>query len=61
MIINDVFSLFYFPILYFGFLQLQHLFGPGILGLNGFIALVFILTVILLPFIWIYVWVKKTP
>jgi len=58
MVINDVITLFYLPILYFGFMQLQHLFGSGIYGFNGFVTLVFLLAALAMPFIWLLVWFK---
>ena len=59
MVINDVASVLYLPILIFGFYQFQELFGEGYLGFNGFISLVFVLACLALPFIWTAVWCKK--
>lgn len=58
-VINDVFSIFYVPILWFGFSQFQTLFGSGYLGFNGFICLIFVLASISLPFLLFLVWWKK--
>ena len=59
MIINDIASVLYIPILVFGFYQFQELFGEGILGFNGFISLVCVLLCLALPIVWTIVWCKK--
>ena len=61
MALNDILSLFYVPITYFGFWQFHHLFGTGIYGFNGFVTLVFVLSTILLPIIYLILWCKRTP
>jgi hypothetical protein len=61
MVVNDVLSLFYLPILYFGFLQLQTLIGPGIYAFNAAATLIFIALAITLPIIWTTVWYRRTP
>jgi hypothetical protein len=58
MVVNDVITLFYLPILYFGFLQLQHLFGEGIYGFNVFATLLFVIAALAMPFVWLLVWFK---
>jgi len=59
MVINDVISVLYIPILVFGFYQFQDLIGDGILGFNGFISLLSVLACLAIPFIWTVVWYKK--
>ena len=62
MVLNDVFSLFYFPLLYFAFMQL-----PRVPASSGFYALNYAVTVILLllalivPFAWWVLWKVRTP
>ena len=59
MILNDIASVLYLPVLIFGFYQFQELFGEGYMGFNGFITLVFVLAFLALPFIWTAIWCKK--
>lgn len=61
MIINDILSLFYLPITYFGFWQIRHLFGSGIYGFNGFATLFFLISAIVVPIVWLGFWCKRTP
>lgn len=58
-IINDIFGIFYLPILWFSFYQFQKLFDKGYLGFNGFVCLVLVLAALALPFVWGAVWWKK--
>lgn len=62
MVINDIVSIFYLPITYFGFLQMTHLFdAPGIYSFNGVMALIFLMVAIIVPIAWIVLWCKRTP
>ena len=62
MVINDVVSLFYLPITYFGFSQMNHLFdSPGIYSFNGAMALIFVVVAIVVPVVWVVLWCKRTP
>jgi hypothetical protein len=59
MLVNDVVSLFYLPITYFGFWQMNNLFGEGIYGFNGFATLFFTASAIAVPVIWLGIWCKR--
>jgi hypothetical protein len=59
MVVNDICSVFYVPILWFGFYQMQELFGEGFLVFNGISCLLFVIFAIIIPFIWLWAWVKK--
>lgn len=61
MVVNDVLSLFYLPITYFGFWQFTHLFGEGVYGFNGFSALVLVLAALIIPVVWLGLWCKRSP
>jgi hypothetical protein len=62
MVINDILSIFYLPITYFGFFQMSHLFdNPGIYSFNGAIALIFVLIAIIVPIAWLVLWCKRSP
>jgi magnesium-transporting ATPase (P-type) len=61
MVYNDVLSLFYLPILYFAFMQMNNFFGDGFYAFNGFIALVFAILAIITPVIYNILWFRWTP
>jgi len=61
MVINDVLSLFYLPILFFSFMQLNNLNGGGIYSFNAFVTVIFLIAAILMPVIWLLLWIKRTP
>ena len=61
MVVNDVMSLFYVPVTYFGFWQFKNLFGSGVYGFNGFATLFFLLLSIAIPILWLALWCKRTP
>lgn len=58
-LLNDIISVFYVPIVWFGFNQFQELFSEGYLGFNGFVCLIMVVFVLLYPFGLVYVWWKK--
>jgi len=61
MVINDVLSLFFLPILFFSFMQLNNLNGGGIYSFNAFVTVIFLIAAILMPVIWLLLWIKRTP
>lgn len=61
MVVNDIMSLFYVPITYFGFWQFRNLFGSGIYAFNGVATLLFVLLAIAIPILWLVLWCKRTP
>lgn len=62
MVINDVISLFYLPITYFGFFQISHLFeSSGIYIANGIMTILFLAVAIIIPIVWMILWCKRTP
>ena len=61
MVLNDVLSLFYVPLTYFAFLQLQHPFTDSVTPFNGVATLLFLLLAIALPIVWTFLWCKRTP
>jgi hypothetical protein len=62
MILNDVFSVFYFPLFYFALLQLSNLFtSGGFYVFNGIATLLLLLCAIVLPFAWVIQWKRRSP
>ena len=62
MLINDIISLFFLPIMYFGFFQLSHLYeAGGIYAANGTTTLIFLILAILVPIAWAMLWCRRTP
>ena len=62
MVVNDILSLFYVPVTYFGFWQFKHLFDySGVYAFSGFAALLFVLLAIVLPVVWLVMWWKRSP
>ena len=61
MILNDAFSLFYFPIFFFAFMQFRNLFtSPGFYSFNSFITLLLMIVAAILPIAWTFMWKTKS-
>lgn len=58
-LINDILSVLYVPILWFGLNQFQQLFSTGYLGFNGFICLIFVIVCLLVPIGLFYIYFRK--
>lgn len=57
MVINDVFSLFYFPIIYFAMMQMANLVSPGAFyALNAAVTVLLFIAAIIMPIAWITLW-----
>lgn len=61
MILNDVLSVFYVPLLWFGFMQFQDLIFEGYLGFSSFLAIAMVIICVALPAIWLVIWIRNTP
>jgi hypothetical protein len=64
MAINDVFSLFYVPILWFGLSQFKSLIGSGpetYMTVNAGLTVVFFVFAVVMPFVWLMMWIKFDP
>lgn len=57
MLINDIFSLFYFPILYFAFMQMNNLVSTGsFYALNAAFTIIIFIAAIIVPIAWTTLW-----
>jgi len=65
MALNDVFSLFFVPIVWFALWQFQDLKGSGssddYSNINSAFTVIFLILTLLLPFIWTMFWFKFEP
>jgi hypothetical protein len=64
MAINDVFSLFYVPILWFGLSQFKSLIDSGpetYMTVNAGLTVVFFVFAVVMPFVWLMMWIKFDP
>lgn len=64
MALNDVFALFYVPILYFSLNQFKDLVGseiPEYMNANAAFTVIFFVCAVILPFVWLVMWIKLDP
>ena len=64
MAVNDVFGLFYVPIVWFGLSQFKNLIGSELktyMTVNAALTVVFFVCAVVMPFAWLLMWIRFEP
>lgn len=64
MSFNDVFGLFYVPIVWFALSQFKNLVGSSggaFMSLNAALTVIFLIIVLVMPIIWLVMWIRYDP